>query len=147
MIPLVKGGVGRGEEARGAMHFFEAVDYLVKAGSSDFLPKGYLGRARYYCAVVETNKEERLEAYQLALADLEEVERIAKRGPQRLHHADFHLEMCKLHLVAVGWEKSGEDWHRGEAGRHLEEGEALITACGYGFRTPDVEELHQLIDN
>ena len=64
-----------------------AVAGLRAAGQQDFLPRGLLTRAWLrHCLGDDPG----------ARADLDEVERIARRGGMRLHLADLHLTRARL---------------------------------------------------
>lgn len=95
-----------------------AVSGLRAAGRQDYLPLGLITRAWLrHCLNDKTG----------ARADLDEVERIARRGNMRLHLADFHLHYARLFPEDDAWD-------------HLAQARALIEQCGYFRRLPELED-------
>ncbi len=111
---------GRNEARR---QLDQAVDCLREAASMDHLPRGLLARAAFFREVEE---------YILSRRDLDEVMRIATRSGMRLHECDAHLEYARLALA---------EGQPDAAHAHLKSAEALVTACRYHRRDPEVEEL------
>ena len=96
-------------------HAEQAVADLRAAGQQDDLPRGLLTRAWLpHCLGNDPATR----------ADLDEVERIARRGNMRLFLADLHLTRARLF------------------GDHeaLAQARRLIEECGYGRRLPELED-------
>lgn len=96
-----------------------AVDGLRAAGTEDHLPRGLLTRAWLRRALGDATG---------ARADLAEAERIAARGGMRLHLADLHLTRARLFPQP-----------RAAAHAELRQARALIEACEYRRRLPELE--------
>jgi tetratricopeptide (TPR) repeat protein len=117
--------LGKQNEAGGQLD--RAVEGLRKAGRFDHIPRGLLARAALFRETGDYGK---------ARDDLDLAMRIAKRGEMRLHRCDAHLEHARLALAQ-------ED--RDAARKHLQSAAALVSACGYGRRTGEVEELERAL--
>ena len=96
-----------------------AVDGLRRAGDMTQLPRGLLTRALF--RHVQGNEEG-------CRADLEEAERIAERGPMRLHLADIHLHRARLFGDLDALEKAAE----------------LIEETGYHRRDEELEDARRM---
>ena len=96
-------------------HVEDAVRNLRDCGRLDHLPRGLLTRA--WLQAVKKNQD-------LARADLEEAQHIAKRGPMLLHLADVHLHRARLF-----YDKN-----------ELNRARALIKKCGYWRRKQELED-------
>ena len=105
-----------GEDAQ--QHTEAAVAGLHRAGDQDELPLGLLTRAWLRHGLNNTDG---------AQADLAEAQRIAERGGMKLHLADIALTRARL------FEDKAE----------LAKARALIEACGYGRRLPELEDAEQ----
>jgi hypothetical protein len=90
-------------------HLDQAVDYLRRASYLEFLPLALLARGTPH--------------------DLEEVYTIASRSGMRLHLADYHLAMARLH-------------HSRE---HFQKAQALVNETGYHRRDPELAELRRAL--
>ena len=105
-----------GEDAQ--QHTEAAVAGLHRAGDQDELPLGLLTRAWLRHGLNNTDG---------AQADLAEAQRIAERGGMKLHLADIALTRARL------FEDKAE----------LAKARALIEACGYERRLPELEDAEQ----
>jgi tetratricopeptide (TPR) repeat protein len=107
-------------------HLNNAVEYLQRAGTQHYLPKGLLSRAELFrvCA-----------AFPEALYDPDEAMRIAERGGMDLHRADCHLEYARLYL-AMGEKEE-------DARRNLDTAKEMIGEMGYHRRDTDVREIEE----
>ena len=113
---------------KAAEHMGQAVDGLREAGYEDHLPRGLLARAAFHRLTHDLDA---------AARDLAEALEIAERGAMRLHEADAHLELTRLHLA-----KDDEDAEeRDTARRHLERARQLVRETGYGRREREVAYL------
>ena len=75
-----------------------------------------------------------VDGYNESRRDLNEAMRIAKRGGMRLYECDTHLEYARLALV----ERKPDD-----ALPHFKSAEALVSACGYHRRDPEIAALKE----
>jgi hypothetical protein len=96
-------------------HTEAAVAGLRQAGHQDYLPRGLLTRAWLRHGLNDLPG---------AQADLAEAQRIAERGGMKLYLADIALTRARL------FEDKAE----------LAKARALIEACGYGRRLPELED-------
>ena len=111
-----------------AEHMDRAVDGLRQAGTEHNLPWGLLARAVLH----------RLTSDLAAAAnDLAEALEIAERGSMRLHEADAHLELTRLHLAT----SAGNTGEPDTARRHLDRARQLVRETGYGRREREVAYL------
>ena len=106
----------------------QAIDGLRGAGTLDYLPHGLLARAAFF----RDEKE-----YAPSQRDLDEVMRIATRSGMRLHECDAHLEYARLALA---------EGRRDDARPHLKSAAALVSACGYHRRDPEIAELKEKLE-
>ncbi|MGE0087150.1 MAG: TIR domain-containing protein [Desulfococcaceae bacterium] len=104
-------------------YLHQAVDGLVKAGTQDYLPRGYLARAALY----RIKKQ-----FANAHADLDEAFEIADRSEMKLYLTDYHLESCRLCLAENNPDRAKE---------HLAAAKELIAQTGYHRRDKEAEEL------
>lgn len=104
------------DQAQAAEHLDQAVAGLRAANQMDYLPRGLLARAAFWCDIGDHPK---------ARADLEEALRIAKRGGMKLFLADIDLEYARLFFA---------EHDLPAARRHLETARAAVERMGYGRR-------------
>ncbi|MGI9418257.1 MAG: TIR domain-containing protein [Geminicoccaceae bacterium] len=102
-----------------------ALEGLREAGRIDYVPRGLLARAAFF---------RETEMYKESLKDLREAMRIAKRCGTRLHECDAHLEYARLALA---------EGNRDAALPHFKSADALVTACGYHRRDPEILDLKE----
>ncbi|MGI9498498.1 MAG: hypothetical protein ACR2P3_00540, partial [Geminicoccaceae bacterium] len=102
-----------------------AVDGLRHATRFDQIPHGLLARAALFRHVGESIRSR---------SDIDEAMRIATRSGMRLFECDAYLEYARLALA---------EGRRDDARPHLQSAEALVNACGYHRRDPEVAELKE----
>jgi tetratricopeptide (TPR) repeat protein len=104
-----------------------AVEYLRKAETQHYLPRGYLARAEMYriCGELKQSRH-----------DLDEAMNIAERGEMGLYQADCHMEYARLFL-AMGDKKMALE--------HLAIAKEMIRRLEYHRRDSEVEELEAIL--
>jgi hypothetical protein len=112
----------------GGDYLREAVDFLRRAGTQDYLPRALLTRALFRAVTLD---------FDGAREDLDEAYETAERGPMRLHLADIYLHRARLFgLMASGpaaypWTSPHDD---------LDAAKKLIDECGYGRRREELAD-------
>jgi len=118
---------GKSDFTQASNYLNKAVEYLRKAETQHYLPRGYIARAEMYRICGELKKSRH---------DLEEAMTIAKRGEMMLYQADCHLEYTRLYSAMGNKEKARE---------HLDIAKKMIVRMGYHRRDGEVEELESML--
>jgi serine/threonine protein kinase/tetratricopeptide (TPR) repeat protein len=122
---LCADGPARAEGAGLIADVNRAVEDLRRAKREDFVPFGLLARAAYRRAQGEFDQ---------AWADLTEALDVARRGSMRVHEADCHLELARIHIA----QGSGPD-----ALERLGRAQRLVDDMKYYRRNPELNELRR----
>jgi tetratricopeptide (TPR) repeat protein len=119
-------------------HFEVALAGLRRAGRSDFLPLGLLGRSLFLREVAEdaSNPDER--AAHLARAEeyLDEVEQICTKVQMSVYLLDCHLERARVQLAKGG---GGAE----SAAVSLQTAKGILNSCPYFRRSGQLAELER----
>ena len=113
-------------------HVNAAVNGLVDSGVSNYIPVGLLLRAwiQYFA-----NDRDG------CIADLNEVQEIAERGPMPLFLVDLYLTRARLFGRASAVNATPDEYPSGHTARHdLDEAERLIDDCGYHRRDEELAD-------
>lgn len=116
---------GTSDLSQASEHLNQAVDWLRRAGTQQYIPRGLLARAELYMAQKDFEKAKR---------DLDEAMTIAERGEMGLYEADCRLGYARLYL-AMG--------DKGKAREELAIAKGMITKMGYHRRDKEVEEIEE----